>query len=125
MLQQTERQNVSNEELERHMAQQALEEGDKGGDTVDLTMDDSGTESEQQMYQVYPDPGPIDVLPPSVVPLYDGIIAPLKADPVDYVEAYGVKARDVVDLFDTYHRFIDRQKTVSTMYKMIVVRRSR
>ena len=44
-----------------------------------------------------------------------GYVMQFKADPIYYAFAYGVKARDVVDLFSTYHRRLDYISTVKSI----------
>ena len=46
-------------------------------------------------------------------------VLPFKADPIVYQFAYGVKARDVVDLFNTYHRGVDYVHTVKALLEVM------
>mgnify|MGYP000386143724 CR=1 FL=1 len=48
-----------------------------------------------------------------------GYIMQFRADPVYYALAYGVKARDVVDLFSTYHRQLDYISTVKSILQVM------
>ena len=46
-------------------------------------------------------------------------VLPFKADEIYYAETYGVRARDVVDLYSTYHRHMDYKHTAQALLQVM------
>ena len=47
-------------------------------------------------------------------------VLPFKADEIYYAETYGVRARDVVDLYSTYYRYMDYKHTAQALLKVMM-----